>query len=195
MAKTIVYKFGGASVKDSSAVKNILEILRNRLRKSHVIVVSAMGKMTNLLENIILQKLQGEEYSSNSAIFKQFHVNICEEIFDDGHPIFSQIENEYQRLITVLESSVSAEQYDSFYDKVVCFGEILSTRIVMEYLCQEGMTTVWYDARQLIQTNSDHRFAKVDWNATEQNCKKKRQRKRTVANGKNIQKKRFQKKQ
>ncbi len=172
MAKTIVYKFGGASVKDSNAVKNILEILRNRLRKNHVIVVSAMGKMTNLLESILIQKIEGKDYSSNSAILKEFHLGVSRDLFPKTHPIFSQIENECMRLQGVLESSSTSDDYDVLYDKVVCFGELLSTRIVMEYLCQEGMTSVWYDARQLIQTNDEFRFAKVDWAGTKRNCEK-----------------------
>jgi len=172
MAKTIVHKFGGASVKDSNAIKNLLEILRNRLRNNSIIVVSAMGKMTNLLESIVLQKIEGDDYSSNSTRFANFHLAICEDLFPSSHPIFSQIENEIRRLKNILDTASISEDYDALYDRVVCFGELFSSRIVMEYLCQEGMTSIWYDARQLIQTNSDFRFAKVNWEHTRKNCEK-----------------------
>jgi len=68
MAKTIVFKFGGASVKDAESIKNLAEILRNRLRNSTLLVISAMGKTTNALEKILQLRLDNLDISSNYTI-------------------------------------------------------------------------------------------------------------------------------
>lgn len=170
MAKTLVYKFGGASVKDSEAVKNLAEILRNRLRKNMIIVISAMGKTTNGLESILVQKLNGEDFSVNSAILKTFHVEICSELFPGNHPVFAQLDNLFFHLNNNLERMLTRENYDEFYDSIVSFGELVSSRIVAEYLCSQGLIVLWQDAREVIHTDSDFRFAKIDWGKTRKSC-------------------------
>ena len=170
MSKTSIYKFGGASVKDSSAVKNLAEILRNRLRKNMIIVVSAMGKTTNALENILSKKLKGEEFSENSAILKEYHLGICRELFSSEHPVFAQVENIFSQLDNQLQKPLSRENYDEYYDQVVSFGEILSSKIVAEYLCSMDKIVLWQDAREVIETDSDFRFAKINWAKTRHSC-------------------------
>ncbi|MBN3520565.1 aspartate kinase [Algoriphagus lutimaris] len=170
MAKMVVYKFGGASVKDAEAIKNLAEILRNRLRRNMVIVVSAMGKTTNALESILELKLSGNDYSLNSTKLKGFHFQICSQLFPDKHRVFLLLENLFIALEKRLEFDLNKENYDEYYDSVIGFGELLSSRIVMEYLCQEGMITLWKDAREFIKTNSDYRFAKINWPLTKALC-------------------------
>ncbi|SFB47233.1 aspartate kinase [Algoriphagus aquimarinus] len=170
MTKTQIYKFGGASVKDASAVQNLADILRNRLRNNFVIVVSAMGKTTNQLENILTLKLENLDYSKNSSILKSYHLDICSELFPDGHVIFPKIENYFILLHHELNKPISKDNYDEYYDRVIGFGELLSSRIVMEYLCSQNLLILWQDARELIRTDSDFRFAKVDWEKTRWNC-------------------------
>ncbi|MFC5626063.1 aspartate kinase [Algoriphagus winogradskyi] len=170
MTKTQIYKFGGASVKDAPAVKNLANILRNRLRNNFVIVVSAMGKTTNHLETILSLKLTNQDYSWNSSNLKSYHLDICTALFPEGHVIFPKIENYFILLHHELNKPVSKENYDEYYDRVIGFGEMLSSRIVMEYLCSQALLVLWQDARELICTNSDFRFAKVDWEKTRRNC-------------------------
>lgn len=170
MVKTIVYKFGGASVKDAPALKNLADILRNRLRNNLVVVVSAMGKSTNSLEGILVRKLEGEDFSQNCAILKQYHLEICESLFPVEHVVFAQLDNFFIQLLNDLEKPLSRENYDEYYDRIVGYGELISSRIVMEYLCQMGLIVLWQDARELIRTNSDFRFAKIDFEKTRKNC-------------------------
>ncbi|WP_339868562.1 aspartate kinase [uncultured Algoriphagus sp.] len=170
MTKTQIYKFGGASVKDAPAVKNLANILRNRLRNNFVIVVSAMGKTTNHLETILSLKLTNQDYSWNSSHLKSYHLDICTELFPKGHVIFPKIENYFILLHHELNKPISKDNYDEYYDRVIGFGEMLSSRIVMEYLCSQELLVLWQDARELICTDSDFRFAKVDWEKTRRNC-------------------------
>lgn len=93
MGKIQIHKFGGASVKDSSAVRNLASILRNRLQNNCVIVVSAMGKTTNELETMLSLRMEDKDYSGNSTILKEYHLAICKELFPEDHVIFPKIEN------------------------------------------------------------------------------------------------------
>ncbi len=170
MAKTVIYKFGGASVKDAVAVRNLADILRNRLRKNMVIVISAMGKTTNGIENLISSKLANQDFYQNSTILKSQHLAICQELFAENHSIFSKVENLFIQLNHDLEKPLSPENYDEFYDRVICYGELLATHIVMEYLCSVDQIVVWKDARELIQTDSGFRFAKINWEQTKKKC-------------------------
>ena len=173
MPKTLIYKFGGASVKDIDSVRNLAEILRNRLRNNLVVVVSAMGKTTNGLESILAKKLSGDDISGNSTILKNFHIGVCQDLFPEKHPIFAQLENLFLQLVNDLERKLTPENYDEFYDQIVSFGELVSSRIVAEFLCSQEMIVLWQDARTVIHTDSDFRFAKIDWPKTRKSCQDK----------------------
>ena len=62
-----VFKFGGASVKNAEGVKNVLSVLKTTEEKNLIVIVSAMGKMTNLLEDLVLN------YFSNPSEIKITH--------------------------------------------------------------------------------------------------------------------------
>lgn len=173
MPKTLIYKFGGASVKDPDSIRNLSEILRNRLRNNLVIVVSAMGKTTNGLESILEKKLNGDDYSENSAILKNYHKGVCQDLFPEKHPLFAQLDNLFQQLDNDLEKELTPENYDEYYDRIVSFGELVSSRIVAEYLCSQELIVLWQDARSVIHTDSDFRFAKINWEKTRKSCQEK----------------------
>ncbi|TFV96199.1 aspartate kinase [Algoriphagus kandeliae] len=166
MTKTIIFKFGGASVKDADSIKNLAEILRNRLRNRMVLVISAMGKTTNALESLIRQRMENLEYSKECTIIKNFHLEICQKLFPEDHSIFPRIDNLFTQLENQFHAPINQSNYDESYDRIVSFGELISTRIISEYLCSQGLLVVWQDARELIRTSSDFRFALVDWEKT-----------------------------
>ena len=77
-----IYKFGGASVKDASGVKNLVKILNELGNDKTLIVISAMGKMTNSLEFVVKNYFENQtelEYSLNEIFV--FHNNILNELF------------------------------------------------------------------------------------------------------------------
>jgi len=165
-----VLKFGGVSVKDAEAVKNICRIL-NVETGQMTVVISAMGKSTNLLEN--LAKMHYEKDEKKWEIFdelKTFHVSIINALFEEkGIPqmvceLFSTLENK-------LKSRPSFD-YNFEYDQIICFGELLSTRIVSDYLNTTGLANKWIDIRNSLKTNETFRNAKVDWLLSERLIKK-----------------------
>lgn len=172
MTKAIVYKFGGASVKDASAIKNLHRILLNRLQKKMVIIISAMGKTTNSLEEILKLRFEEKDYYSNCAILRKTHLAVCSELFEEQNPIFSIVENLFLQLERDLEHPLHRKNYDQYYDRIVSYGEVLSTKIIHAYLCKENFFCIWQDARELIATDESFRSAKVDWSLTAKQCNK-----------------------
>lgn len=167
MSKAIVFKFGGASVKDAESIKNLFNILFKRLQTPMILVISAMGKTTNAIEEILKTKLNQEDYSLKCAIIKDQHLNVCESLFPKEHEIFEKVAFQFEMLLKELHKPLDKENYDEFYDQVIVFGELVSTLIIQAYISYRGVSSTWLDARDLISTNSEFRFAKVNWTSTQ----------------------------
>lgn len=162
-----VFKFGGASVKDAEGVQNVFEVLSKMKPSKKVVVISAMGKTTNAMEEIIHayfnKKTAVPEYIQKSV---EYHSKITTALFSKGHPIFEKVKELFAELKGFLAWNKSP-QYDFVYDQVVCYGELISTSIVSAYLTERGIKNNWIDARDLIQTDTSYRDARVDWEATQ----------------------------
>ena len=159
----IVFKFGGAIIKDAGAVRNLAKIIAacdDRI----IIVVSAMGKTTNALEKVT------DNYFSNSPevqpaleIVESYHYNIINDLFTDKkNPVYREIGNIFGKLKEKLGQEHSF-QYNFEYDQIVCIGEILSTKIVNAWLKLEGIDSVWSDIRKFLKTDNNFREANIDW--------------------------------
>jgi aspartate kinase len=170
MSPTLVYKFGGASVKDAPALKNLYDILQPRLQTNMVLVVSAMAKTTNALEAILAKKLAGQDFSEHWTQVEDFHTGMAAGLFPEGHHIFQQLEGVYRKALDSLQVPLTQDNYEERYDEVVAFGELLSSNLVAAYLSLRGLPVSWQDARLVIHTNSDFRFAKIDWDKTRSAC-------------------------
>ena len=161
-----VFKFGGASVKDAGSVKNVAQILRLHNEKL-IVVVSAMGKTTDLLETLARAYFDGSE--TVWAIFKQFknnHLEICNELFGETE-IPESILSFFSELESKLQKNPSLD-YNFEYDQIVSFGELVSTRIVSEYLNKAEIINQWVDVRNCIRTDDVFRDASVEWGLTEE---------------------------
>lgn len=164
-----IYKFGGASVKDASGVKNVAQIIAERGKNDLLVVVSAMGKTTNSLEKLISAAYnKSAEISELLLSVKMTHLSIVKELFNEDEVMyFNEIENLFLELECMLENEQLLEDYDFLYDQVVGFGELISTRIISGYLLKIGVRNQWVDARNFIITDSRHRDARVQWEETE----------------------------
>ena len=162
-----ILKFGGASVQDADAVRNVTNIIANKGEMPYLVVVSAMGKSTNALEQLLKACLNGDESFWNQlSELKQFHYDIARDLFGADHTgIMDELENLLFDLEFFLEKSTH-QPYDFLYDQVVSFGELLATKIVSRYLNEQGITNKWIDARNFVLTDNDHRSAEVYWDKT-----------------------------
>jgi aspartate kinase len=167
---TIIYKFGGASVKGADEVKNVAEILKKIPPQTKCIAVfSAMGKTTNRLEAILKTFPQTEHLQ----MLKQYHAEIINKLYADETERASaqeKLQIFLQELHAELTSS-RPENKDMFYDKVVSFGERISTCIISQYLNSINIANVELDARKVIITDNNFRSANVDWRQTEEAVK------------------------
>lgn len=163
-----VFKFGGASVKDASSVKNMSAIIKADLDGPLLVIVSAMGKMTNAFEHML--SLTMEEQDSSAALndIKVYHQTIIQELGLTTYETLSAEVNEiFEQLENALNEFSSSMGYDYMYDQTVSLGEILSTKIIAAFLNSEGIPTSWLDARKVVKTDNLHRQAKVDWGASQ----------------------------
>ncbi len=165
-----VFKFGGASVKDADAVKNVIHILTLYPSTAKIIVISAMGKTTNALEEVVnhLWNRRMDNFNAKIDEIENYHMAIMHELFPNStHKIFHEIASILFDLRSKYNHPLS-ENFDFEYDQIVSLGELISTKIVAASLAESGINSSWIDARTLIRTNNIYREAEVDWNKTTQ---------------------------
>ena len=159
-----VFKFGGGSVRDAEGVKQLTHILTLYPGEKKVVVVSAIGKTTNLLEAILDAFMKGDEMET-WKLFTQLeenHYHIASVLLLQTTKFLASIEYFFHKLKVILEERPSID-YDYEYDRIVSFGELLSTTLISAYLTKEGVSNQWIDARQVIRTDSTSREGKVNW--------------------------------
>ena len=164
-----VFKFGGASVKDADAVRNMASIV-NRYDDKLGVVVSAMGKTTNAMECIVQELWKRNEDAFRKLVEERrvFHLSILDELFtDQSNSIYNEINSEFDALLEKFYHRVP-ENFAFEYDQIVSLGEVISTKIIVAYLQEIGSKAKWCDARELIRTNNAYREAEVDWKRTQE---------------------------
>lgn len=163
-----VFKFGGASVKDAGAVENVARIIKQFPGKDLVVVISAMGKTTNALERILDHYVKGEPVVwEKFAELQKFHEEIVRDLAVPREVLREKLDLLFDGLKNNLEREPS-DNFDFDYDRIVSYGELLSTLIISHYLNAAGLENVWADARRLIRTDTRYREARVNWTRTEE---------------------------
>ncbi|MFA5618961.1 MAG: aspartate kinase [Weeksellaceae bacterium] len=163
-----VFKFGGASVKDSESVRNLLNIMRLNGNEPVFIVVSAMGKTTNALEDVVKAYFETKDFEEKIRQILHFHFTIIDELFEDSTSVKNEIQRYFEDLKRFLYKNKSPN-YDFVYDQVVCTGELVSTKIVSSFLKSQNFENQWIDVRDFIKTDDTYREGKVNWKQTREN--------------------------
>ncbi len=163
-----VFKFGGASVKDAEAIRNVARIIKSYQNEPLLVVISAMGKTTNALEKILTEFIaKDKQYEQSIAELKKWHFNILDELYEGTDPsAHHQLEDLFLQFEWFFELG-ETENYDFLYDQIVGYGEIFSTKIIATYLQSVNIKAKWLDARNFIITNDNYREAAVDFKLTE----------------------------
>lgn len=170
-----VYKFGGASVKDAEAVKNVTAILKENSSYDKVVVISAMGKSTNELEQVVNQY-----YASNAeweqtldTVFDK-HVAIMNNLYAT-----SGVEHAIEEVKKIIEAARkflkenASRNYNYIYDQIVSIGEYISTTIVSDYANSIGLKNTLLDVKQVLFTDNAYTEGRVDFKKTEEAIIKK----------------------
>ena len=167
-----IFKFGGASVKDAENIQNVGHILSIFREIEKVVVVSAIGKTTNALEDVVNAYIDNhDDYKQKLRAIYAHHVSIAQALdipasHDLYHAMLAQLEHVFNFL-----SQHHQLSYTLVYDQVVPLGELFSTLLVDAYLNQIGIASQWFDARDFIATNNNYTEAKVDFRITEPKIK------------------------
>ncbi len=169
-----VFKFGGASIKDAESIKNVANIIQSFQEEDLAIVISASGKTTNALEEVVAA------YYDNTGNAKELleeiknkHFVICNNLFDKAdHPVYDLLENLVIDVVWTIEED-RKESYNYVYDQIVSLGEMMSTTIVSNYLNSIGVVNTWLDIRDILKTDDTYREAVIDWPWTEKLTKEK----------------------
>jgi aspartate kinase len=168
----LVFKFGGASVKDANGIVNLANVVKRYEGEQLLIVVSAMGKTTNALEKLTKAYFNGDDDVHD--IFneiKKYHFDIIETLFEASAPIFDDIANTFVEIDWIIEED-PLDEYDYIYDQIVSIGEMASTRIVNAFLNKAGLKSQWLDVRGYIHTDNTYREGQVQWDKTHQSIEK-----------------------
>lgn len=157
-----VFKFGGASLKSPEGIRNVASII---LASSHqlLVVVSAMGKTTDMLERICQLASSAKDYSAALESLVKYHTDTVASLFPDPAEVNEAILTAIRSMVRELQK---AGDPDLVYDQVVCYGELLSSIIVYHFLRSQNGFTVWIDARDYVATDNTFREGKVDWKKT-----------------------------
>lgn len=162
----LVFKFGGASVKDAEGIINLTKVVEQYKSEQLLIVVSAMGKTTNALEKLTRAYVdQTDDMQGIYEGIKQYHYDIIAELFASGDPVFDEVANTFVEIDWMIEDEPH-DDFDFIYDQIVSVGELISTRIVNAYLNKAGLKSQWLDVRGYIHTDNTYREGVVQWDKT-----------------------------
>ena len=161
-----IFKFGGASVKNADAVRNLKEIVTKFRSGPLVVVVSAMDKTTNKMEELVQLAQAGKSCDQLFSELKTFHENVSNELLGRNCPRADALLAELSKVC----SEVTELPWVQAYDQIVPFGELLSTSIIADYLSFE-LPTQWVDARTILTTDEFHTEANIKWELTEKKAK------------------------
>jgi len=163
-----IFKFGGASVKDADSVRNVASLLKKYSGQRIIVVVSAMGKVTNSLE-VLADAFFSQKKNAVTVLeqIKKYHFDILQGLFPDtSHRVYDDIRSVFANLEKQIRTTPTGV-YSKDYDQIVSQGEIISSKIVSAYLGAAEIKNDWQDVREVIRTDDTYREGKVDWAKTQ----------------------------
>ncbi|HZI26178.1 MAG TPA: aspartate kinase, partial [Chryseolinea sp.] len=158
-----VFKFGGASLKDSKGVKNVASIIASQASKNLLVVVSAMGKTTDMLERVLTLASSKKDYRFALEALKKYHYEIIGDLFQNPSSVINEVDVHFNEIDTEVRSTAA---FDQTYDQVVSKGELVSSIILHHYLVSKDILSVWHDSRNSVCTDDNFREGRVDWGRT-----------------------------
>jgi aspartate kinase len=163
MAQITVHKFGGASVRNAEAVRNVCSIL-NQFPENKIVIVSAMGKTTNALETIHKKRFEGKDFEKELQDIFEFHFNIAKELEVDTDTDWLLV---FDTLSQICKKEIEGS-FDEEYDRIIGYGEYLSTAIVNACFNKNSLSSKRLNSADYIVTDSRFRDARVLWEMSEQ---------------------------
>ena len=167
-------------MKDAEGVRNVLRVLQHQGAQDVCMVVSAMGKTTNAMEEVVASYYKAKKSNSDQLIpivnealspVKAYHEQIIDDLFgSSADEIKASVAVLFEEMFGFLAWNKSLN-HSFIYDQIVGYGELLSTTIVSAYLAHQGIANRFIDIRQYIKTDSSYRDASVQWEETNERLK------------------------
>src|SRR5664279_4753342 len=170
-----VFKFGGASINSFDRIQNLALILKEYKHEKIVIVISAMGKITNALEKVVEAFYSGRKEDALQLFdkIKQNHLTLLKyAVTQQWEAATNDLTNFFTEVEWLLHDK-PVKDYNYYYDQVVCTGELLSSTIVSYFLNEEKIPNKWIDVRDLLRTDDTFRDAVIDWPVTQKKIEEK----------------------
>ena len=167
-----VLKFGGSSVANAENINKVVEIIKNKKADTKtVVVVSALGGITDLLlKTAALAEANDESYKTSLQEIEDKHLETVKNLIPVQQQsgvlslvktICNEAEDICNGIFLLRELSARTK------DRIVSYGELLSSQIIAAKLNATGLVTEWKDARKIIVTDSNYGMAVVDFAATD----------------------------
>jgi len=161
-----IYKFGGSSLKNAANIKLVTKIISENKEDDMVIVFSAMGKVTNMLEEVVNSYFNKQKKVRNLLKkVRDFHVSLANQLFNKNDKVFDEINNLIVEIEWIIDDDPT-DNYSYYYDQIVAIGELLSTKIMSAFLHKNDIINHWTDIRDIVRTDDSYRNAKIHWNDT-----------------------------
>jgi aspartate kinase len=157
----IVMKFGGTSVESALAIERVAEIVKSRVQRKPVVVVSAMGKTTNKLLAIAQAAIHGkrEDYIAQLHDLRDFHSREARQVVPlaDRAELDRTLDDHFRELTELVKGlAVLGELTPRSIDAISSYGERLSSVVVTLGFKHFGLRAVHLDARRVIVTDRRH---------------------------------------
>ena len=166
MDNLLVFKFGGACLKNESQIANALKILEHFKGQKILLVVSAIDKTTNALEKVVNSFFAYDENTVRQVEhIKHAHLSLGSKLGITDPYALNEIEDSFIDAIWLLEDEVH-DSYEYVYDQVVSIGEIASSKLVYHYFKNAGIDIGWSDVRDFLKTSEDYKNALINWEQT-----------------------------
>ena len=167
----IIMKFGGTSVQDGTAISRVIEIVRARLDRTPVVVVSAMSKITDLLYKICDEAEAGRTETALGHIetLRTRHLSVADDLLA-GTPFLDEAHTRITDLCTGLEAFVRAvcvvgDVSPKSRARIISRGEVLSSTLICYAMNARGIRTNLIDAKNLILTDNQYLKGEPDKDA------------------------------
>ena len=170
-----VFKFGGASINDFDSIQNLAYIVDRHKDEKILIVISAMGKMTNALEKVV-QAFYEQRNEDAHRLFekvKTYHLNLLKYLIILQWENATTTLNEFFAKAEEVLNEKPVKDYNYYYDQIVCIGELISTTLISFFLNEQKIENKWIDVRDVLKTDKTFRDAKVNWELTKKNVEEK----------------------
>jgi aspartate kinase len=170
-----VFKFGGASTNSFDRIRNLAHILENHKDEKILIVISAMGKITNALEKVVdaFYEKRNEDALQLFYKIKNYHLNQLKYLVTLQWQVATNQLNDFFTEVEWLLHDKPVKDYNYYYDQIVCSGELLSSTLMSFFLNEQKIQNHWIDVRDVLRTDDTFRDAKIDWTISKKQVEEK----------------------